>query len=86
MCMMSGNHKLLDFFYFKGHNSAKNYSTKTKFKPDLHVLMTHLYSEFQLKMSMYDKDNEFFFLKFLKSKGHNSAKNYLTATKFKLKG
>ena len=31
----------------KGHNSAANYSTGTKLKPDLHILMTHLYTEFQ---------------------------------------
>ena len=57
--IMSGNHKLFEIFYVhKEHNSSENYSTRTKFKGDLRILITHLYSEFQLKMSMYNSDNE----------------------------
>ena len=47
MEIMSGNCELLDFSKSKGHNSAKNYLTGTKFKLDLRILVTHLYSEFQ---------------------------------------
>ena len=35
-----------------------NYSTRTKFKLDLHIFMTNMYIEFQFKMSIYDKDKE----------------------------
>ena len=42
----------------KGHNPAKNYWTWAEFKFDLPIFMTYLYSEFQLKMSLYDEDNE----------------------------
>ena len=36
----------------KEHNCAKNYSTAHKFELDLRILKTHLYTKFQLKMSM----------------------------------
>ena len=42
----------------KGHNSAKNYSTGPKIELNLGILMTHLYTEFQLKMSICNGDNE----------------------------
>ena len=68
----------------KEHNSDGNSSTETKFKLDLCILVTHLYTEFQFKMSVCDVDNEQK-LKFIsKSKGHNSAKNDLTGPKFLL--
>ena len=40
--------------------------------------MTHLYTEFQFKMSICNGDNE------RKSKGHNSTENYLTGPEFVL--
>ena len=42
----------------KGHNIAKNNLTTTIFQLDLFILVTHLCSEFQLKMSMNNRDNE----------------------------
>ena len=42
----------------KGHNSAENYSTGPKFELNLHILVTHLYPEFQFKMSICNGDNE----------------------------
>ena len=42
----------------RGHNSAENYSTGPKFKLNLHVFVTYLYSEFQFKMSICNGDNE----------------------------
>ena len=48
----------LNFLNPRGITLPKNYSTGTKFKLDLHILKTHLHSEFQLKTTMYDKDNE----------------------------
>ena len=42
----------------KGHNSAENYSTWPKFKLNLHILLTHLYTKFQFKMSICNGDNE----------------------------
>ena len=71
------------------HVFAENYSTGTKFKRDQScILMTHLQSQFQImKMFVYVRDNERK-LKiigiFSKSKGHNSAENYLSRAKFKL--
>ena len=56
--IMSINQKLFEFFKSKGHKSPENDSTRTKFKVDLRILETHLYSKFQFKMSMYDRDNE----------------------------
>ena len=47
-----------NFFKSKGQNSAKNCSTGTKFELDLRILVTHLYTEFQLKMSINNRDNE----------------------------
>ena len=41
-----------------GHNSAENYLARPKFKLNLRVLLTHLYSEFQFKMSISNGDNE----------------------------
>ena len=49
---------LLEFFKSKGHNSAENNSTGPKFKLNLLILMTHLYTEFQFKMSICNRDNE----------------------------
>ena len=69
------------------HNSAENYSARPKFKLNLRILLTHLYSEFQFKMSISNGDNERK-LKingiFTKSKGHNSPKIFSTGPKFKL--
>ena len=42
----------------KEHHIAENYLTKSMFEHDLCILITHLNSEFQLKMSMYGIDNE----------------------------
>ena len=51
--------KIIGFFSkSKGHNSAENYSTEIKFELDLCTLITHLYIEFQFKMSICDGDNE----------------------------
>ena len=78
---MSGNQKC------KGHNSNENYSTETKFKRGLCIPKTHLHSEFQLKKSMYDGDNEQklkIYWNFFKSKRNNSAENYSTGTKSEL--
>ena len=46
-----------NFSKSKGHNSAE-YSTRPKFKPNLRILLTHLYTEFQFKMSICNGDNE----------------------------
>ena len=43
---------------FKSPTPLDNYSNGTKFKLDLHILVTNLPTEFQLKMSKYDRDNE----------------------------
>ena len=76
-----------NFSKSKGHNSAINYSTTPKFKLNLRILLTHLYSEFQFKMSISNGDNKRK-LKIngncSKSKGHNSPKNYLTVPKLEL--
>ena len=42
----------------KGHNSAENYSTRPKLKLNLCIVVTHLYPEFELKMSICNGDNE----------------------------
>ena len=42
----------------RGINSAENYSTGPKFKLNLLILLTHLYTEFQFKMSISNGDNE----------------------------
>ena len=55
---MSGNWKLMEFLKSKGHNSAEKYSTGPKFELNLRILMTHLYTEFQFKMSICNGDNE----------------------------
>ena len=47
-----------NFSKSKGHNFAKNYSAWPKFKLNLRILLTHLYSEFQFKMSICNGDNE----------------------------
>ena len=47
-----------NFSKSKGHNSAENYSTWPKFKLNLCILVTHLYTEFQSKMSMCNGDYE----------------------------
>ena len=47
-----------NFSKSKGHNSAENYSTGPKFKLNLRILLTHLYTEFQFKMSTCNGDNE----------------------------
>ena len=47
-----------NFSESKGHNSAENYSTGPKFKLNLRILVTDLYTEFQFKMSICDGDNE----------------------------
>ena len=85
--IMSSNQKLFKFFKSKGHNSAENHSTRTKFTLDLRIFKMHLHSEFQLKMLIYDRANERKlknYWNFSKSKGHNSAKNYSTEPKFDL--
>ena len=56
--IMSGNGKNTGIFKSKGNNSAANYTTGTKFKLDLRILVTHPYIEFQFKMSTCDEDNE----------------------------
>ena len=47
-----------NFSKSKGHNSAENYSTRPKFKLNLRIVVTHLYSELQFKMSISNGDNE----------------------------
>ena len=61
------------------HNLAENYSTRPKLKLNLRILLTHLYTKFQLKMSICNGD-----WNFSKSKGHNLAENYSTQPKLKL--
>ena len=68
----------------KGHN----YLTGPKFELNLRILVTHLYTKFQFKMSICNEDNE---QKqkingiFLSPRGINySAENYLTGPKFEL--
>ena len=57
-----------------------------RFKIDLHILIIHLYTKFQFKISIYDGDNERKqkIIGITKSKGHNSAKNYATRPIFEL--
>ena len=40
------------------HNMAENNLNRTTFELDMCILVTHVYSEFQLKISMNDRDNE----------------------------
>ena len=47
-----------NFSKSKGHNCAENYSTGPKFKLNLRILVKHLYTEFQFKMSICNGDNE----------------------------
>ena len=47
-----------NFSKFKGHNSAENYSTRPKFKLNLRILLTHLFTELQFQMSISNGDNE----------------------------
>ena len=47
-----------NFSKSKGHNSAENYLTGPKFDPNLHILVTHLYTEFQFKMSICNWNNK----------------------------
>ena len=47
-----------NFSKSKGHNSAENYSTGFKFELNLRILKTHLYTEFQFKISICNGDNE----------------------------
>ena len=74
-----------NFSKSKGHDSAENYSTWPKFKLSLCILLTHLYTEFHLKMSVCNGDNERK-LKingiFLGPRGITLAENYLTGPKF----
>ena len=76
-----------NFSKSKGHNSAENYLAQPKFKLNLRILLTHLYSEFQFKMSIINGDNERK-LKingiFLSPRGIILPKNYSTWPKFKL--
>ena len=59
MEIMSGNWKLIKKnSKSKGHNSAENYSTGPKFQLNLRIFMTHLYTEYQFKMSICNGDNE----------------------------
>ena len=56
MCILVTHYWI--FSNSKGHNSAKNNSTRPKVKLHLRILLTHLYSEFQFKMSICNGDNE----------------------------
>ena len=47
-----------NYWKSKGHNSAENYSTGPKFELNLRILLTHLYTEFQFKMSICNGNNE----------------------------
>ena len=47
-----------NFSKSKGHNCAKNYLTGPKFKLNLRILVKHLYTEFQIKVSICNGDNE----------------------------
>jgi hypothetical protein len=75
------------FYIFKvqeGLISVKNHRTMTKFKLDLCIPMTYI--KFELIVYNFWGDNEWK-LKisyFSKWKGHNSAKNHRTMTKFEL--
>ena len=42
----------------KVHNIAENNLNRTISEFDLCILVTHVYSEFRLKMSMNDRDSE----------------------------
>jgi hypothetical protein len=79
--------KISDFFSkFKTDNSVSYHQTMIKFDIDQCILMTYPYLQFELNMYNCWGDNEWE-LKisfFSKLKGHNSAKNDQTMTKFKL--
>ena len=47
-----------NFSKSKGHNSAEKYSTSPKIELNLRIVVTHLYPEFQFKMSICNGDNE----------------------------
>ena len=47
-----------NFYKSKGHNFVENCSIRTKFELNLRILVTHLYTKFQLKMSICNGDNE----------------------------
>ena len=53
-----GTENYWNFFKSKGHNSAKNYSTRPKFELSLYFLVTNLCTKFCLKISIFDRDNE----------------------------
>jgi hypothetical protein len=79
--------KFLFFSKFKRDNSVKNQQTITKFKFDLHILMTNLNTyNFNLihayKQKLESGNSKFLF--FLKFKRDNSVKNQRTITKFEL--
>ena len=42
----------------KGHNSAENDSTETRFKRNFCILVANLCTKFHLKIFMYDRENE----------------------------
>ena len=52
-CMWTGLKSMGHIYY-----SAENYSTGPKFKLNLRILVKHLYTEFQFKMSICNGDNE----------------------------
>ena len=47
-----------NFSESEGHNSAENNSTRPKVKLNLRILLSHLYTEFQFKMSICNGDNQ----------------------------
>ena len=49
---------VIHYWKSKGHNCVENYSTGPKFKLNLRILVTHLYTEFQFKMLICNGDNE----------------------------
>ena len=56
LCILVTNY--WNFSKSKGHNSADNYSTRPKFELNMRILLTHLYTQFQFKMSICNGDNE----------------------------
>ena len=75
------------FLSLRGITLRKIIRPDPKFKLNLRILVTNLYTKFQFKMSIFNGDNERK-LKingiFFKSKGHNSAENYSTGPTFEL--
>ena len=61
----------------KEHNIAENNLNRTISELDLCILVAHVSSEVQLKMSMNDRDNEWHseIICIFKTKGHTSAEN-----------